>query len=261
MWDLWTRMTPMPLNASGRRSHRWLPKNLHVCLTFCFFLPLRFHFSIVSLSGGCGLTSCSMWLLRRVVWLAVRDDAGVAWLLMRPHFPEFVFCSHRGAGTNEPVRAFGILFLTTCLFSSFYLPLFLNSQTLNFSESKLLFTRPQWAETGFSCSFFQGHPVNSLASVPFVTSQWDNHRTVYFSTARIDCSCLNRRKNNWTKQTIILIYRTAMYFLYPWWVFQFSASSFVCRVMYLFVLTWKLFQPLSSNLPETKSLSVDTQPD
>lgn len=56
-------------------------------------------------------------------------------------------------------------------------PLFLNSQTLDFSESELLFTRPRRAETGFACSlFFQCHLVDSLASVPFVTSQWVNSR-------------------------------------------------------------------------------------
>lgn len=116
-------------------------------LSCLFFSPHAFSFSIVSLSGGCRPTSCSMWLLHRVVWLGVRDDASAAWLLMRPRFPEFVFCSHRGAGTNETRRAFRILFLTTCLFSSLHLSHFLNSQTLNFSQSEFLFSNPRRAET------------------------------------------------------------------------------------------------------------------
>lgn len=165
------------------------------------FSPHAFSFSIVSLSDGCRPTSCSMCLLCRVVFFGVRDDAGVAWLLMRQRFPGFVFCSHHGTGTNEPTRAFRILFLTTCLFSSFHLAHFLNSQTLNFSHSEFLFSNPRRAETG-SYSLFSiilRHRVTSLVSVS--CHLWHHNgrpcRTTnfsHFSAARIEGLRWNRPK-------------------------------------------------------------------
>lgn len=64
-------------------------------------------------------------------------------------------------------------------------PLFLNSQTLDFSESELLFTRPRRAETGFACALFLSVSPSRLSGECALCDITVGQLAVYFSTARI----------------------------------------------------------------------------